>query len=217
MWEAKFRLRHNCTSGTRIRKYKLSAYLFYLGGMQLKKEKISIGIFNLIGDTEIINQFYLDYKKDNNVLRSELNNNVLLAFEKDDNSPISKNKGEIFFTKPAFIDNEGFEYWDIFALKKSFIIKFISKIKPLCEIFELKSISKRKLDEVYFPHAIPHLTDKQRFCFDIALKQGYYETPKKTNILELAKLAKLAPSTYHEHLTKAENLLLKDISNMNLL
>ena len=40
---------------------------------------------------------------------------------------------------------------------------------------------------------------------ELACKKGYYSFPKKTNIQELAVLRELSPSTYQEHLRKAES------------
>ncbi|MEW5997097.1 MAG: helix-turn-helix domain-containing protein [Candidatus Micrarchaeota archaeon] len=52
------------------------------------------------------------------------------------------------------------------------------------------------------------ITPKQLEIFQLACDYGYYETPKKISIEELAQRTGLSPSTLAEHLRKAEAKLL---------
>ena len=54
----------------------------------------------------------------------------------------------------------------------------------------------------------PELTEKQKQAMNLAIKQGYYNYPRKISIEQLAKLSKLSFSTFHAHLRKAEQKLL---------
>ncbi|MEW5955627.1 MAG: helix-turn-helix domain-containing protein [Candidatus Micrarchaeota archaeon] len=48
------------------------------------------------------------------------------------------------------------------------------------------------------------LPPQQRDAFVLAVRRGYYEIPKKTTLEELAKAMGVSPSTFAEHLRKAE-------------
>jgi hypothetical protein len=49
---------------------------------------------------------------------------------------------------------------------------------------------------------------KQREAVELAIQHGYYDYPRKVEVQELAKMAKLAFSTYQAHLRKAERKLI---------
>jgi predicted DNA binding protein len=42
----------------------------------------------------------------------------------------------------------------------------------------------------------------------LAIKNGYYSSPRKINVKELAKISKLSFSTFQVHLRKAEEKLI---------
>lgn len=54
----------------------------------------------------------------------------------------------------------------------------------------------------------PKLTPKQREAVELAIQHGYYDYPRKIDVQELAKISKLAFSTYQAHLRKAERKLI---------
>lgn len=54
----------------------------------------------------------------------------------------------------------------------------------------------------------PELTERQRRAMELAIKNGYYDSPRKTNIKKLAKISGLSFSTFQVHLRKAEEKLI---------
>jgi predicted DNA binding protein len=54
----------------------------------------------------------------------------------------------------------------------------------------------------------PELTDKQKTAIELAIKNGYYEYPRKIELKKLAKIMKVSYSTYQAHLRKAEKSLI---------
>ncbi|MFH0714484.1 MAG: helix-turn-helix domain-containing protein [Candidatus Diapherotrites archaeon] len=114
---------------------------------------------------------------------------------------------EIFFVKPLTIKPDGFEYLEVASIEKKYLSKFLKKIEKSVKINSV-NLSKEKMTDFYIPHLIPKLTEKQKEAITIAYAKGFYEFPKKTNIERLAKSAKLSPSTFQEHLRKAEEKLL---------
>jgi len=53
-----------------------------------------------------------------------------------------------------------------------------------------------------------HLPEQQREAFVLAVQRGYYEIPKKTTLEQLAAEMGISPSTFAEHLRRAEAKLL---------
>jgi len=51
---------------------------------------------------------------------------------------------------------------------------------------------------------MPPLTEKQKRAFELAIEQGYYDIPKRTDLKKLSKLMKVSLATFQEHLKRAE-------------
>ena len=58
---------------------------------------------------------------------------------------------------------------------------------------------------------MPKLTALQKMALELAINEGYYEAPKKTNLRELARLSKVSLATYQKHLQKAEAKVIPDV------
>ena len=76
------------------------------------------------------------------------------------------------------------------------------------EILKLENIS---LDTVFFPKLMPALTSKQKRAVDLAIENGYYITPRKTNLRKLARIMGVSLATFEQHIRAAENKLIPDI------
>jgi predicted DNA binding protein len=85
--------------------------------------------------------------------------------------------------------------------------------EPLMQILErlpkefeikLKSITQTKISDIFLPHVMPKLSDKQKEVINLAVKRGYYEFPRKVNLNGLAKELKLSKPTLQQHLRTAE-------------
>ena len=113
------------------------------------------------------------------------------------------------FIKPApdFISKQGFHIWEFAAWNKKDLKPVIDFAKKhhTAKILKLK---QEKLTNISFTNILPELSVQQKKSLELAITQGYYEYPKKTNIHKLAKLMKLSYSTFQEHLKKAEAKLM---------
>jgi O-6-methylguanine DNA methyltransferase len=56
------------------------------------------------------------------------------------------------------------------------------------------------------------LTDRQREVLDHAVRDGYYEVPRRTTVLELARSLSLGRSTVEEHLRAAESIVVRAVA-----
>lgn len=77
-------------------------------------------------------------------------------------------------------------------------------------------LKNSKLDNVFIPHIMPKLTEKQKEAFKSAIENEYYVFPRKTNLIKLSKLMKISRPTFEEHLRKAEIKLLRFMKELVL-
>jgi len=106
--------------------------------------------------------------------------------------------------KPAFVvidmNIDFFEESPALMERKDFLVK---NINDLAAYFRDKKI------EGIMPLAIyPKLTQKQGEVIRLAVKEGYYENPRRTDLIKMAKKAKKAVSTFQVLLRTAENKLI---------
>ncbi|MDP2973507.1 MAG: helix-turn-helix domain-containing protein [Candidatus Diapherotrites archaeon] len=114
---------------------------------------------------------------------------------------------ELIFVKPIIVKPDGFEYLHVAALQKSVLTNFLQIAQKWGKV-EMQRITEEKVRDFYFPHVMPDLTEKQKEAINLAYKNGYYSFPKKIDIQSLAKKSGLSPSTFQEHLRKAEQRLI---------
>ena len=214
MWIAKIILRHDCILGNRCRKYKVICQALDLNEEKSKNKVLTTSIHQLIGDKISINKFVNDLKKDKRVYYIEFNRNTLFLIDTAKMKPVSQFTRKMFFVKPVIINEEGYENWEIASHKKEGLSKFISKVKPLVDEFDLIYIKETKLNNIYFPKIMPELTDLQKKALELAIEKGYYQTPKKIGLRELAKLMNISLATYQKHLQKAESKVIPDVISM---
>ena len=69
---------------------------------------------------------------------------------------------------------------------------------------EIKSVKRIKIVDFFIPQLHPKLSPKQKEAVELAVKNGYYEFPRKIDLEGLAKLSKVKRQTYQENLRRAE-------------
>lgn len=211
MWIAKLALKHDCILGNRCKKFGVVIQSLDLNEEKKKDKILTSSIHQLIGEESNIKKLILNLKKDKRTKYLEFNGNTLFLVESSKEKPVSEFSKKMFFVRPVVIDQEGYEYWEIASHEKEELMKFIHKIRPLTEEFELISIQNKALQNVYFPKVMPKLTALQKKALELAIRQGYYATPKKTNLRALAKISKISLATYQKHLQKAESRIMPDL------
>ena len=107
--------------------------------------------------------------------------------------------------KPVTQRTDGFEDWELASWDKEILMKIIDI--PVFRV-ELKSIENIKLEDIFLPHIYPKLAPKQKEAIELAVKNGYYEYPRKIDLERLAKIAKVKRQTYQENLRRAEKKLI---------
>lgn len=210
MWIAKLKLRHDCIIGNRCKTFKIMMQSLDLNEEKKNGKVLTSSIHQLIGDEKDIRKFVDSLRKDNRTNYLEFNEQTLFLVETADKKPVSEFSRKMFFVKPMIIDTKGYEHWEIASHKKEELMNFIQKVKPLADEFELLSLKSTPLKNIYFPKIMPNLTVLQKKALELAVKEGYYEAPKKTNLRALAKLMKISLATYQKHLQRAESKVIPD-------
>ena len=215
MWITTLKVKHDCTIGNRCKKFKCTSLSLPLNNWYDKKYYYTSHRHTISGNQKDVIRFIKDLKKDSRVINLEHSKNTVFLVEKRkrEDIPTAHYNPKMFFVKPVFVDIYGYELWEVASLDKSVLIKFISDLKHEKNVeIELNKIQNVKLNDVYFPKIMPNLSDKQKECFQLAVTNGYYAYPRNINLQDLAKLAKIAVSTFQEHLRKAEEKFMPTFS-----
>ncbi len=75
----------------------------------------------------------------------------------------------------------------------------------------MENVQLEKMMLLPAPDIFSGLTDRQMSALMLGLDHGYYSLPSQTKIALLARGAGLAPSTFSEHLRKAESRVLRNL------
>ena len=206
MWLLKLKIKHDCAIGNRCKEFKVLCYSIPLGNWKEKSYSFTSERHTLEGAPKNIKKFLKDIKKDTRVKDIEISGDTMFFIGKyKEKIPSSFYTQKMFFTKPVFVDEQGCEYWEVASYDKNVLSEFLNGLeKQHYEHFEILQFKNVKLDNIYFPAIAPDLTEKQREVFKLAVKEGYYDIPKRTDLIKLSKIKKVSIATFQEHLKRVE-------------
>ena len=214
MWILKLKIKHECTIGSRCEKFKVVSYSIPLGNWQEKNCYFTSERHTIEGDTEAIKKFFNDIKKDKKIMNLEISGNTMFFIGRSkEKIPSSFYSQKMFFTKPVFVDKQGYEYWEIASYDRNVLSRFLNNMeKEHYEHFEMLQFKEVKLNNIYFPAIAPELTEKQKRVLEVAVEEGYYDIPKRADLKKLAQIMKVSLATYQEHLKRAEAKIIPKLS-----
>ena len=206
MWVLKLKIKHDCTIGSRCEKFKVVSYSIPLGNWQEKDYYFTSERHIIEGDAETIKKFFNDIKKDKKIMNLEISGNTMFFVGKGkEKIPSSFYSQKMFFIKPVFVDKQGYEYWEIASYDRNVLNRFLNNMeKQHYEHIDILQFKEVKLNNIYFPAIAPNLTEKQKRVFELAVEEGYYDIPKRTDLKKLSEIMKISLATYQEHLKRAE-------------
>lgn len=108
---------------------------------------------------------------------------------------------------PAIIRPDGHEEWNIASFERKDLENLIHIARESYN-GEILLLKKTKLRNMGLFSIFPGLTEKQKTAFGLAVNNGYYEYPRKTELKKLSRLMNISLSTYQAHLRKTERKLL---------
>ncbi|HIH32021.1 TPA: hypothetical protein HA235_04910 [Candidatus Woesearchaeota archaeon] len=210
MWVAKIKFSTKGTLiGSRAEKYKIVLYGYPVSFVK-DKDWIKVNVVGrVIGDDKKIRQFCNDLKKQERVLHLEMNNNFMIATIKEPLFLECVYNEKILHVSPAVISHEGYEILNLASFDRKLLEDTYKALKN--NSGELLSIKKSKVTGISIMRMSNELTEKQRAAIELAIKHGYYYSPRKITVEQLAKIAKLSFSTYQVHLRKAEAKLMPQL------
>lgn len=210
-----------------VLKLKLSPEGFFLGGCAVKykvdmigyslsyyKDKkylyLTIAGF-MIGEEKNKKALIRDAKKMKEIVNFEINGDFIIAIVKEPLYTEPAYDPKLMRPRPGFISHEGYHIWEYASWKKEPLLKII-KFARKYHKGEILKFKQEKLKNISFTTILPGLSEKQKKALELAVSEGYYNYPKKTNLHKLAKLMKISYSTFQEHLKKAEEKIIPILS-----
>jgi len=204
MWIARFKIWHkNCKLRPLCKKYNVTDFIYVIKNWSEKNKFYYIQYHILQGREEDKKKFVRELKKQKDIKKIEFRGNCVFTLRQDS----IKESFDIIFdpkviqVKPVVQRTDGFEDWELASWDKKELMK-IFKI-PIYRV-KLVSIEKRKLTDIVLSHLSPDLTSKQKQAIQLAMKKGYYEFPRKIDLVRLAKLSGVSRPSFQERLRKAE-------------
>jgi predicted DNA binding protein len=209
MWVARFKIWHkNCLLRPRCVKYQITDLVYLINSWGEKNKFYYTELHILQGTEENKKKFIKDLKKEKSIKKLEQKGNYVFTLnkeplEKQYYSPVFDPK--IIQVRPVVQRNDGYEDWEIASWDRESLMK-ITEV-PVFDV-EIKSIKETKLSDIFFPHIFPKISTKQKEVIELAIKNGYYEYPRKITLEKLAKIVKVKRQTFQENLRKAEKKLI---------
>ena len=208
MWVAKIKFSSEETLiGSKAIKYKINLFGFPLSYYYEKKWIIVQVTGTVLGDEKNKKEFVRDLKKEVRIINLELNNDFLIGIIKEPIYAKSIYNRDIIHIAPAFISEEGYEIINVGSFDREKLMEII-KLMEDRYTGKLLSIQQKKIKSISIMKILPELTEKQKKAMELAIKEGYYLSPRKVDLKKLAKTAGLSFSTYQVHLRKAEGKLI---------
>lgn len=209
MWMAKFKVWHkDCLIRPLCVKYKITDFVYLVSSWEEKSYFFYYELHIIQGSNENQNKFIEEIKKNSSLVSIEVVGNYIYTLNKKS----LKEKyyyilfnHKLIYVKPVIQRIDGYEDWEIACIDKQDLM-LIKKI-PMFKV-ELIYIKKTKITNIFIPKIFPNISEKQTQALELAVKQGYYEFPRKIKLEELAKLSKVKRQTFQENLRRAERKLI---------
>jgi len=197
-------------------KFKVQIHFYSLNYYNKAGYTYIMGAGVLQGEEKNKDSFFRSLRQNKKMVRIERNNDFFIGIYKEE-IKVAKKRGidiaydpSIIHLKPVFFDEEGWEEWEFASPNREIFEKILDSKRIKNHEVESKLFYFRdKKIEGIMPLAIyPKLTQKQGEVIRLAVKEGYYENPRRTDLIKMAKKAKKAVSTFQVLLRTAENKLI---------
>jgi len=206
MWVLKFKFNAEEISFGKISKELDVKFTGYpISSCQTKFNLLVNLVGTISGEEKNIKKALLLLKKSKYVSKIEIDNNFLMILLKEEISYSPFYKPSFIYLEPVLIE-KGIYYYNVASWNRKDIEDLLHFVEKNWK-YEIFSLKKEKISNISVTNIKPNLTDKQKNAYDLAVKQGYYEYPKKTEIRKLAKITGLSSSTFQQHLRNAEKKL----------
>jgi len=208
MWALKLKLDYeNFLMGSLAHKFNVDLIGYPLNYYKNKKYLFLTSVGFIIGDSNNKKKLLDFIKKSKDFPKLEIKNDFIIVVSKQRLSSELVYNPKFIRPKPDFISRDGYHIWEIATWNKSDLKPVIDLAKKYHKGVILK-LKQEKLGDISFTNISPELSNQQKKSLELAISNGYYDYPKRTNLHKLAKLMKLSYSTFQEHLKRAESKLI---------
>ncbi len=211
MWIAKIRYKHDCLLGNRCQKFGITLQSVAFSVFKDNGKLVSSSLHQMSGERQ--NEFIADLQKDLQVIKLERKGSTFLLIEKAEQKAVKYYTSKLIFIKPVMMEKSGWETWEVGSWEKEEVANFVNQIKKDMPEMSLLKFSQTSLDQVFFPRLMPDLTEKQKKALDLAVEEGYYQTPRRTELRKLAKMMRISLATYQQHLRVAEEKIIPNLKS----
>lgn len=213
MWIGHFKVWHeNCIYLTNASKYNVVISMYPLTSYTEGKYRYHTNINILTGKKEDIEKFVQAIRKDKRCIEFKGDGNVYLSYlrlESSDYHTTNYYTPKIFLLKPI-VHKDGKEDWYFGAWEREIIVEMLNTFKKYFNV-EVLSMKEGDFTDVFIPQVMPKMTEKQKQALRLAIKEGYYTYPRKTELKKLGKIMNISRVTFQEHLRKAESKVIPGI------
>ena len=208
MWVAKVKFDTKDTLiGTKVVKHGIDLFAFPLS-WTYEKDWIIVHITGTVFGSDVNKKkFVKELRKEKRVLNFELNDDFFIGTIKEPIFMRFVYNKNIFHISPAYISEKGFEIGYVGSFDKKDVLNVATTLEKHRN-GKLLSIKNEKIKSISIVKIRPELTKKQRSAIELAIKHGYYHSPRRIDVKTLANLSGLSFSTYQVHLRKAEAKLI---------
>jgi predicted DNA binding protein len=211
MWAAKIIIPSDegMLLASRAKKYNITIQGYPINNFEKNKRFYLLASTHIIGDKENKEKFLKDLKKDKRSIKIDMMNSSFGFWLMEQPKSIKPLYDPlIIHTKPAIISKEGENIFEIASWDKEKLAKISKTTRSKEYGGKLIYIKQKKITNIAIKTAFPELTQKQKQSIELAIQNGYYGYPRKTDIKKLAKLMKISHSTFQFHLRNAEKKLM---------
>lgn len=210
MWKAVFEGSHKtCIIAPLCKKHNVTDFVYLLTAWEEENKFRYTEAHILQGDEENKKKFIKSFKKEKTIKKFEQKGNFILTLNEQPGwmaAYVPLWDKRIIQTKPVIQRPDGTELWEMACWDKEPLMYILQRLPKEFKI-KIKSIQQTKLDELFLPHIMPRLSEKQKQVIQLAVKLGYFDFPRKVNLDDLAKKLKLSKQTVQQHLRIAEKKL----------
>lgn len=209
MWLAKYKIKHSsCLLTPLCIKHNITDFVYLLNSWKTKKHVCYTELHILQGKEENKKKFLRDLKKKETVKKIEQTGSYIFTLNEE---PPEKEYYTLPFDpqliqpKPIIVKPDGFEYWELACWDKKPLMQILNV--PVFKV-EIRMLKQTKITDIFLPSIYPKLAPKQKQAIELAVKEGYYNYPRRIDLEGLAKIAKVKRQTLQENLRRAEKKLI---------
>jgi len=210
MWKAVFDGGHDsCILAPLCKAHNVTDYVYLVNAWEQEDGFYYSEAHILHGDEKNKQAFIKALKQQESMLKCEEQGNFLLTLEKKPRwmaayMPLWDKR--IIQIKPVTQKTDGTEHWEMACWDKEPLTQILERLPEEFHI-KLTSITQTTISEIFLPHIMPKMSEKQKATIKLAVSLGYYDFPRKATLDTLAKELKLSKPTVQQHLRAAEKKL----------